>query len=348
MTELPTVTIVIPCRNEERFISPCLESLLAGNYPMERLEIIIADGMSEDRTREILDNYARLYSSTTSIRVIDNPERFVAPGLNHAIRLANSEIIVRIDAHSEYAPDYVRQCVEVLGETGAANVGGAVRTRCSGLLQTAISLASHSPFAGGGALSRNIDYEGPVDTVIYGCWLKETLIAIGLFDEAFVRNQDDELNLRLIRAGKSIYQSRRIRSWYRPRASLGALFKQYQQYGYWKALVIRKHRIPASWRHLVPAIWVLATTGLALLSPLSATNGWLLGGELAIYCAAALAATLLTISRAGFWKSIGLLPILPVVFLIYHSAYGAGFLRGVIDFIILRRGAPARFTALSR
>lgn len=339
---LPSITVIVPCRNERDFIGPCLDSILASDYPAARMEIIVADGLSDDGTREVLAEYCRRHPS---IRMIDNPGRIVPTGLNLAIREARGEIIVRIDAHTEYAPDYIRQCVTTLIETGADNAGGAHRTKAEGYLQTAIALAFHSPFAVGGARSHDVDYEGWVDTVIYGCWRKQRLLELGLFDEDLVRNQDDELNLRIVRAGGKIYQSSRIISWYRPRASLSALMRQYTQYGYWKVRVIRKHRLPASIRHLVPGFWVAVTLALAVASPFSRIAAVLLIADLGLYASATFAAALLTCARA---RNFTFLPVLPPIFLIYHFGYGFGFLRGSIDFVVLGRGASTGYTRLSR
>src|SRR5262249_47627952 len=151
------------------------------------------------------------------------------------------------------ASDYCRRCLEALRLTGADNVGGAARTKASGLRARAIAAAYHSRFSTGGAKFHDERYEGYVDTVTYGCWHKSTLERLGLFDETLARNQDDELNLRLVRAGGKIWQSAAVVSWYRPRSSISALCRQYFQYGFWKVAVIRKHVLPASWRHLAPA-----------------------------------------------------------------------------------------------
>jgi glycosyltransferase involved in cell wall biosynthesis len=342
MNELPTVTVIIPCRNERPYIGKCLDSVLAGDYPHELLEIIVADGMSDDGTREVLQSY---HARNAKIRCVDNPERIVPTGLNRAIKLATGEYIVRLDAHTEYAPDYIRQCVAVLQETGAANAGGAWRTKAAGYWQSAIALGFHSPFAAGGARSRDVNFDGAVDTVIYGSWRRQTLLDIGLFDEALVRNQDDELNLRLTRAGGVIWQSARIRSWYQPRPSLRALWRQYAQYGYWKVRVIQKHKLPASWRHIVPGAFVasvLLLTMLSLFSPWARVL-WLLA--VGSYITANLLASLWTCRRAAHWR---FLPIIPLVFGAYQIGYGYGFLRGVVDFVWLRRGASAEFKALTR
>ena len=261
------ISIVLACRNEEKHIAGCVRSILGQARVPDEMELIVADGMSDDRTREVLSEIA---ATDPRVRVVDNPGRIAATGLNAAIRAARGQIILRMDAHTEYAPDYVRRCVEVLEETGADNVGGPARTRATTYMQGAIAAAYNSPYSVGGARFHDVDYEGWLDTVTYGCWRREIFDRIGLFDEELVRNQDDEFNLRTVRAGGRIWQSPSIRSWYSPRGSLRALFAQYRQYGYWKVRVIQKHRLPASIRHLVPGAFVLALGGLGLAAPFSA------------------------------------------------------------------------------
>src|ERR1051325_1065353 len=249
----PLVSIVLPCRNEQGYIQGCLESVLLQDPHEGGFEIVVADGISTDGTREYLQQIAKQHPQ---IRVFDNPGRIVSTGLSAAIRAARGDIIVRMDAHTVYAQDYVRQCLAVMAETGADNVGGPMQTTAETYMERAIQAVFHSAVAVGGARSHQIDHEGFVDTVIYGCWKKSVFERVGYFDEELVRNQDDEHNLRLTRAGGKIYQSKRIRSWYHVRGSLRALFRQYMQYGYWKALVVRKHQAPASFRHLVPGALV--------------------------------------------------------------------------------------------
>src|SRR5436190_10646704 len=249
----PMVSVILPCRNEAGYIEDCLQSILEQELPDVELEILVADGVSTDGTREYVQ---RLSAENPRVRFLNNPGRIVSTGLNAALREARGEVVIRMDAHTYYAPDYIKECLAVLRETGADNVGGPMRTTATSYKERAIRAVFHSAFAVGGARSHKTDYEGYVDTVIYGCWKKSVFERVGYFDEELVRNQDDEHNLRLIRAGGKIYQSPRIRSWYHVRGSLTALFRQYMQYGYWKALVIRKHRIPASFRHLVPGLFV--------------------------------------------------------------------------------------------
>jgi GT2 family glycosyltransferase len=298
--------------------------------------------MSDDSTREILARYVSLHPC---IRLLDNPGRIVSTGLNKAIRASRGEIIIRMDAHTEYAPDYVQQCVKVLQATGAENVGGAARTRSKSYMQEAINIAYHMAFAAGGARFHNVDYEGYVDTVIYGCWRKETLMNLGLFDEELVRNQDDELNLRAIRAGGKIWQSPAIRSWYYPRSSLRALFRQYAQYGYWKVRVIQKHKIPASVRHLIPGAFVGLLILLGALSPFLFVARIAFLDLFLLYVAANGAASLATCCRPG---QLRFLPVMPLVFGAYHFGYGCGFLRGLLDFVLFKRGASRQFTQITR
>ena len=314
------------------------------------------EGQGEGSTLRLLTSVL-CPPSSPALRVIDNPGRLAACGLNAAIQVARGDIIVRADAHTEYAPDYLLRCLEVLRQTGADNVGGPARTKTEGFLQQAIAAAYHSPFSVGGARFHDTNHQGYVDTVTYGCWPRSTFEKFGLFDEELVRNQDDEHNLRIIRGGGKVYQSPNIKSWYQPRGSLGALFKQYMQYGYWKVRVIQKHKHPASWRHLVPAAFLLVLMLLFLLSAfcfpwpvksLAYFTGLLSAfcflSLLSAYALALITASLLTAAKAG-WN---LLPVLPVVFACYHFGYGLGFLRGVLDFVILHRGASASFAKLTR
>jgi glycosyltransferase involved in cell wall biosynthesis len=335
------VTVVLPCRNEEHHIEACVRSILAQEQPSGGFELIVADGMSTDRTRVILD---RLAQEDDRLKVIDNPGRIVSTGLNAGIADARGKMILRMDAHTVYATDYIRQCVGVLQETGADNVGGPARTAPQSYMQAAISAAYHAPFAVGGARFHDPDYEGYVDTVPYGCWPREVFSRIGLFDEDLVRNQDDEFNLRLIRAGGKIWQSPRIKSWYQTRGSLGDLFRQYRQYGYWKVRVIQEHRLPASIRHLVPACFVLSLPVLLAVSLWWSSALWVLAAVLGSYVVSTLGAAILTAGKNGW----ALLPVLPFVFATYHVSYGVGFLQGIVDFVLLRRSPSPSLATLSR
>jgi len=264
--------------------------------------------------------------------VLDNPRQVTPAGLNLAIRAARGRIIVRMDAHTEYAPDYIVRCVEILQQTGADNVGGPARIKAEGYLQRAVGAAHSSSFSTGGSAFHRTDYEGEVDTVFYGCWHKSKLLEIGMFDEELVRNQDDELNYRIKQAGGRLWQSPAIRCWYRPRNSLIALFHQYRQYGFWKVRVIQKQARPASWRHVVPIVLLLGVS-ICLLAGFVEPVFWIAAAAaIAGYGVLNVAYSVRTAASAG-WD---LFPILPVVFLTYHVGYGVGFSTGLVHFVVAR------------
>jgi len=330
--EATRVSVIVPCRNEFWYIRAFLESVFSQELDQIEMEVLIADGMSDDGTREVLSEFETRYPT---LRVIDNPEKIVSTGLNRAIREARGEIIVRMDAHTTYARDYVRSCIEVLHETSADNVGGPARTRADSYLAQSIAFAFHTPFASGGAKFRNPRYEGPVDTVTYGCWRKSTLERLGMFDEKLVRSQDDELNLRIASSGGTVWQSPRIVSWYWPRTTLPALFWQYFQYGFWKVAVIRKHPRHASLRSFVPSLCLMVGFLLPLFAAAASLGGstswrnaffaaWLV--LIAVYALASFASALSVAKRNG-WV---FLLLLPIVFSTYHLSYALGFLLALL------------------
>ena len=331
-SEALRISVVVSCRNEIRHIRAFLESLFGQELGAIEMEVLVADGMSADGTRIVLGEFEKEYAA---LRVIDNAEKIAAAGLNRAIREAQGEIILRMDAHSIYAPDYVRTCVEVLRETKAQNVGGPALTRAHGYLQQAIAHGFHAPFAVGGAKYRDPHYEGPASTVPYGCWRKSTLDCVGLFDEDLVRGQDDELNFRILSSGGTVWQSPRIVSWYQPRATLSALFRQYFQNGFWKVAAIRKHGRPASLRNLVPVSCLsvgIALPMCAAAARLGASPEWqsvYLSVWLTLAClyfGASLVAAFAIVRREG-WK---FLPLLPIVFATYQLSYALGFLLALL------------------
>ncbi len=321
------VSVIVPCRNEIRYIRAFLDSVHRQELGRIEMEVLIADGMSEDGTRLVLREFERKFAD---IRVLDNPEKIAPTGLNRMIREARGEIIIRMDVHTTYARDYVRSCVEVLNETNADNVGGPALTRADGYIARAIALAFHTPFATGGAKFRNPRYEGLVSTVPYGCWRKSTLERVGLFDEELVRGQDDELNFRIVSSGGTVWQSPRIISWYRPRTSMSALFWQYFQNGYWKVRVLRKHGRPASWRNLVPGSCLLAGAILLLCAAAASLGGLTWWRDIfladcftlaALYFIASFATAFSVAKRQGW----AFFPCLPIVFVVYHFSYSLGF-----------------------
>jgi hypothetical protein len=256
--------------------------------------------------------------------------------LNRAIAASRGEVVVRMDVHTAYAADYVAMCAQVLAETGADCVGGAWRPEGDG----AIAHAFRSRFGSGGAASRRVDHSGPVDTVYLGAWRRETLVALGGFDPVLVRNQDDELALRITRGGGRVWQDARIVSHYTPRNGYAALWRQFHQYGYWKVAVIRKHRLPASLRHVLPFGFVALLGLLALAASWSALAAVALAALLLMYAVAVLANGLLAAPR----KVLGVAWATACM----QLGYGLGFGRGLLDMAVLRRGPGAAMTRLTR
>jgi len=329
----PLVSVIIPTRNEAEYVRSCLESILRGSYPHDRLEILVVDGVSEDRTREIVSNLSECHAV---IRLLENPARVVPNAMNIGIRAARGQIIVRIDAHARYAPDYVEKLVTSMEQLGADNVGGVCLARpASDQPQArAVALILSHPFGVGDSQFRIGGRSEPVevDTVPFGCYRREVFDRIGSYDEMFVRNQDDELNARLKKAGGRIFLVPQIRTEYFTRPSLRKMGSMLYQYGYYKPLIAMKLGRPATWRQLVPPAFTAATLGLPFMFALPWT--------LAVWASALAAHTGLNVlvssalARREGWR---LTPYLLLGFLWAHLAYGCGYLRGLLDFGLLRR-----------
>ena len=333
------LSVIAPCRNEAAFIDAFCDSVLRQQLPAGwHMEVLIADGESDDGTRECLrERCAR----DRRLVLVDNPGRIVSTGLNACIALARGEVIARLDIHTQFAPDYLARCIDTLERSGADNVGGPWVAQGTGAMGAAIAAAFQCRWVVGGARSRDQGYEGAVDTVYLGCWRREAFARFGLFDEALVRNQDDEHNLRLRLGGGRIWQSGTIRSVYHPRGSLRHLYAQQQQYGYWRPFVVRKHGQPGSLRQLVPALFVAALALCALLLP---WTPWPAAALLALYGAYLAVASVAAARAAGSWS---LLPRLPTVIAAFQLGYGWGTWQGLWD--VLRKRQPAqRFARITR
>jgi len=337
MREPPFVTVIMPIRNEAHVIANTLGRVLAQDYPADCIEILIADGMSTDNTREIIARSAS-QRPQYDIRVLDNPGRIVPTGINIALQQAKGEIIIRVDGHTEIAPDYVRQCVETLQRTGADNAGGRMNAVGGNLFGKVVALATSTPFGIGGGRFHYSEEEEWVDTVYMGAWPRTVFDAIGFFDEELVRDQDDEFNYRLRAHGGKILLCPKIKSVYAVRSNPQALWRQYYQYGFWKVRVFQKHPRQMSLRHFVPPLFVVSLLFSFLFSLASflfttrwspITEYWLLIP--AIYILANLSASLWTIAQKARPTPYTLI-LLPLVFAILHISYGLGFLAGLLKF----------------
>jgi succinoglycan biosynthesis protein ExoA len=331
--ERPFVTVVMPIRNEGGFIARSLRAVLAQDYPPHKLEVIVADGMSTDGTRDVVRT---LQAGRSTVRLIDNPDRIVPCGLNLAIRQARGEIIVRVDGHTLISPDYVSQCVDGLLRTGAENVGGAMRAWGDRWFGEGVALATSSPFGVGGARFHYAVTEGEVDTVYMGAWRRPIFDRLGLFDEEMVRNQDDEFNYRILENGGRIVLIPGIRSVYTVRSSPQALWRQYFQYGFWKVRVMRKHPGQIRLRHAVPSLFVAALAGSFLAAWLVPRAGALCAGIAILYSLANLASAFVMARRGGWHR----LPAVSLAYAILHVGYGIGLMAGLARFGARVRTAP--------
>jgi len=325
--EQPSVTVIMPIRNEGPFIERSLDAVLAQDYPAELVQVLVADGRSTDNTRDVVRDKA-LAHPERRIELVDNPGGIVPTGFNAALASADGKVIVRVDGHMIVEPDYVSECVAALARSGADCVGGRMHKVGHGSVGEAIALATSSPFGVGNSRFHYAQGESWVDHVNVGAWPRSVFDWVGSFDPEFVRNQDDEFSYRLRAAGGRILFTERIRYRYYNRASLRGLFSQYRQYGTWKVRVLQEHPRQMSARQFVPPAFVAAAAAGAALAPLSrpARRAWL--GVLGGYAVAALAASGVVSRRAG-WRH---LPLLPIVFATLHISYGAGFLAGLVRF----------------
>ena len=262
----PLVSVVIPCRNEEKTISLVLDALREQTFPSEAMEVVIADGLSTDGTRKAIHAFSEKHPQLT-VRLIDNPQRVIPTGLNVAIKAAKGDLIVRMDAHSIPNVDYVERCVNALNEGKAENVGGIwkISPQNDSWQARSIAAAAANPFAVGDAHYRFTDIAGYVDTVPYGSYKRELFDRIGFFDEKLLANEDYELNARILQDGGRIWLDPEIQCTYFARPTFWALAKQYWGYGYWKAQMLKRHPGTLRWRQALPPLFVIGLLALALI-----------------------------------------------------------------------------------
>ncbi|MAT42380.1 MAG: succinoglycan biosynthesis protein exoa [Anaerolineaceae bacterium] len=324
--ELPFISIVMPIRNEMSYIKRSLGAVLNADYPKNKIEIVIADGMSTDDTRSICTT---LLAGRENTRIIDNPDKIVSTGLNKAIMDSTGEIIIRVDGHCVISKDYFTKCVHYLLTQPVMGVGGPMKTIGETRIAETIALAMSSKFGVGGSAFRTIKNKTMfVDTIPFPAYWRKDILKIGLFDEELVRNQDDEYNFRIREKGGKLLMAADIKSTYYSRASLKKLWKQYYQYGFYKVRVMQKHWKQMHLRHFIPSVFVLSLF-FSLLLGLFWKPGWVLftglGGS---YILVNLIASFQLSYQAG-WSHLYLLP---VVFFILHISYGMGMLAGLFKF----------------
>lgn len=330
----PLVSIVMPCRNEAAHVEPAIRDALAQVQRGFTIEVLVAVGPSTDGTRALVDQVA---TDDPRVRIVDNPAGVVPHGLNAAIRLAQGDFIVRMDAHSRYPSDYVANLTEALVRTGADNVGGVWDTVPANGSHKAWAIARvlSSPLGVGNARFRlGTREEMEVDTVPYGCFRRELFDRIGFFDEELVRNQDDEHNGRIRKAGGRIVLLPQVVIQYVSRDHLTKLWRMYREYGLFKPLVNIKLGLPATARQFAPPLFVAALIGLPVVGLLH--GGFFLAwtGLVLLYMAVTCAVSLRIAIRGRRPQA---LVWLGLAFACVHLAYGFGYLEGLVRFTLLRR-----------
>jgi len=333
---ISTVSIIIPCYNEQATIRPLLESILSQSYPRELLEVIISDGLSRDGTRNQIAAFQSEHPELR-VRVVENPSRTIPAGLNRAIDAAQSDILIRLDAHSMPYPEYVTRCVQALEEGRGANVGGVweVRPGANTEMAKAIATAATHPLGVGDAMYRLSPKAGPVDTVPFGSFRRGLVEEIGKFDESLLSNEDYEFNARVRQSGATVWLDPQIRSVYIARSTLIALARQYWRYGFWKFRMLLRYPVTLRWRQALPPLFAVSLIGLAILGIWFRLASLALIAELSIYLAVLLSASLLMAVRQGnMWLVIGL----PLAITTMHLAWGGGFLWSLLSSPVQKNG----------
>jgi len=333
---LPMVSVVVPARNEASFIEENVRHILASDYPADRLEVIVVDGMSSDGTADIV---RRLGQAEPRVRLVENPRRITPVAFNLGIQAARGEIVFIFGGHNKIGCDYIRGVVRVLQEHPEVWVAGG-RTDAVGIgyWGRVISAAICSHVGAGNARFRLGHYTGYVDTVAHCGYWKWVFDRIGLFDEELVRNQDADLNDRVREAGGKIYLDSAIHYDYFARGSPGKLWQQHFYDGFWRARTIQKHGRPTTLRQVVPVGFVLTWIALAVAALIWHPAVWALAAFAAMYALGLLVGAVQVARRAGVAEALAA----PFIFMVLHFAYGIGTLKGVLWFMVLRRGGRRR------
>jgi len=335
MSNHSLVSIIIPCRNEEEFIRRCLDSIIAQDYPQEKLEVIVVDGMSDDGTRDILKNYIRKHKN---IRVLDNPKKITPCALNIGIENSQGDLIVWMSAHNEYEKEYVSKCVKYLVRFNADAVGGIIKAspRKASLVGKLICTAISHPFGIGKSIHK-IGSKNPqwVDTAFGVCYKREIFEKVGIFNENLVRGQDMEFSLRLKKAGLRTLLVPEITSRYYPRQGLKSFIKHNFINGFWAILPLKYTSImPVSWRHLIPLAFVSSVIIFGILSFFFQIFFWpflLIIGSYSL-------SSIYSSTKISFKENnLTYLLVMPLTFASLHVSYGLGSVWGVLNVILTKQ-----------
>lgn len=323
------ISVVIPCRNEEKNIENCVRSIYESNYDLEKIEVLVVDGMSEDNTRSILETLQKEFSS---LKVIDNPHKLTPYAFNLGVINSTGSLVQIVGSRNVLDKNYLKENVKILlSKTEVACVGGNYIHQCETKISKYITWAMESKFGVGSSNYRTLNKSSYVDTVGVPMYRKEIFDSFGLFDERLTRNQDDDFNYRLTQAGKKIFYNHEVNVWYYVRGDFKKLFKQFMQYGYWKVFVSKKHKSLTTLRQIVPSLFILFLILVPLLIPFFPFFKIIYTFTLSLYL------VLGFLSGLQYTKNVlELFPYLYAIFIL-HTSYGLGFLLGVIDFLILKK-----------
>ncbi len=332
---MPSVSIIVPCYNEQDTIRKLLEAIYAQAFPRPDLEVVIADGMSSDGTRTQIAAFSDSHPDL-QIAVADNPSRNIPSSLNCALKEAQGEIIVRLDAHSMPYPDYVERCVADLEAGLGENVGGIweIQPGAETWVAQSIAAAASHPLGVGDALYRHTAVAAQVDTVPFGAFKRELLALVGFFDESLLTNEDYEFNARIRKSGGRVWLDPSIRSIYFARPTLAKLARQYSRYGFWKWRMLRRYPGTLRWRQALPPLFVLSLIVGMVLSPFLPVFRVLLAVEISIYLVVLAAAG---VQAAVRQKKVQMAVGLPLAIATMHIVWGAGFLWSMIKGIFTER-----------
>lgn len=326
---MPKVSVIVPCYNEQATIRLLLVALHGQTFPRAEMEIVIADGMSTDGTRDAIAAFKADFPDLR-VRVVDNPFCSIPSGLNRAIEASLGSIIVRLDAHSMPYPDYVANCVKALDEGRGDNVGGVweIQPGSDTWVAKSIAAAAAHPLGVGDALYRHARRAAEVDTVPFGAFERGLIDRLGPFDESLLTNEDYEFNTRVRKAGGRIWLDPSIRSVYFARSTLQELARQYWRYGYWKWRMLRRYPDSLRWRQALPPFFVLGLLVSSVLSIFAPFFGFVLAGVLLLYFSLLFLAGLgSAMQRGNPYLMMGLLLAVPVM----HISWGGGFLWSILS-----------------
>ena len=329
---MPKVSVIVPCYNEEKTIGLLLEAIFCQSFPRTDIEVVIADGLSTDRTRQVIADFQRSHAEM-AILMVDNLRKTIPSALNSSIQASRGEYIVRLDAHSVPALDYVARCVAALDSGIGENVGGVwqIEPGGKGWIASSIAAAAAHPLGVGDALYRFTSRAGRVDTVPFGAFRRSLIDKIGYYDETLLTNEDYEFNARVREAGGIVWLDPAIRSVYFARPNLAALARQYFRYGFWKYRMLKRYPGTLRWRQALPPVFLLSLIVLALFSIFWSQARMGLVVEAGLYTSILLVAGLrLAQQRKDARYIIGI----PLAIAAMHLTWGIGFLVSVVESLL--------------